>query len=242
MHMNWFTGLLWMKQLAALMYIYAVHRIRILLPMTNGTGIQKQQWQHGTNRLTSGAGFRSIDGGDCKMMEVETERLRLRYLRMEDAEAIYGWASDPRVTKYLTWNPHTDISHTKKVLHRWIAYYRFQDYWRWGIERLDYHALIGTIGVVGYRQKSPVISYTISEECWGKGYMTEALSAAARVLFAHGYHSLIAEAIDSNIGSNRVLQKCRFRLIGSRKDLLSSEKPEAVTINTYRLKASEGKK
>ena len=41
------------------------------------------------------------------MRELETERLRLRALRADDVQAIYdGWASDPEVTRYLTWNPH----------------------------------------------------------------------------------------------------------------------------------------
>lgn len=40
------------------------------------------------------------------MRELETERLRLRALRSDDVQAIFdGWASDPEVTRYLTWNP-----------------------------------------------------------------------------------------------------------------------------------------
>ena len=44
------------------------------------------------------------------MRELETERLRLRALRNEDTQAVFdGWASDPEVTKYLTWNAHKSI-------------------------------------------------------------------------------------------------------------------------------------
>ena len=36
-----------------------------------------------------------------------TERLVLRPFRADDAEAMFNnWASDPEVTKYLTWTPH----------------------------------------------------------------------------------------------------------------------------------------
>ena len=171
------------------------------------------------------------------MKELETERLILRCFRMEDADAVFaGWASDPRVTQYLTWKAHTDPDQTRRMLFRWIAFYRFPDFWRWAIERREDHALIGTVGVTNLRQGNPVISYVLGEAYWGCGYMTEVLKAVADLLFAHGYHMLIAEAIDGNIASNRVLQKCGFRLVGSRKDLLSVEKPEAVTINSYRLK------
>ena len=171
------------------------------------------------------------------MREIETERLILRFLRMEDADAVYqGWASDPRVTQYLTWKAHTDLSQTRRMLSKWIAFYPFPDFWRWGIERREDHALIGTVGVTNLRQGNPVISYVLGERYWGFGYMTEVLKAVADVLFAHGYHMLIAEAIEGNVASNRVLQKCGFRLVSSRQDLLSAEKPEAVTINSYRLK------
>lgn len=37
---------------------------------------------------------------------IETERLILRRAVIEDAEPMYrNWASDPEVTKYLTWHP-----------------------------------------------------------------------------------------------------------------------------------------
>ena len=44
---------------------------------------------------------------------LETERLILRPFRMEDAFEMYsGWASDPAVTEYMTWCPHTCIEDT----------------------------------------------------------------------------------------------------------------------------------
>ena len=44
------------------------------------------------------------------MRELETERLRLRAVRRGDVQRIYDfWASDPEVTKYLTWLPHASV-------------------------------------------------------------------------------------------------------------------------------------
>ena len=40
----------------------------------------------------------------CGTQLLETERLILRRFEIGDAEAMYrNWASDPDVTKYLTW-------------------------------------------------------------------------------------------------------------------------------------------
>ena len=53
-------------------------------------------------------------------LTLETERLILRPFEKEDAEAIfYGWASDPEVTRYLTWDTHESIEMTRALLEMW---------------------------------------------------------------------------------------------------------------------------
>ena len=48
---------------------------------------------------------------------IETERLILRAFEREDADAMFkNWASDPRVTRCLTWAPHKDKGVTRRVL------------------------------------------------------------------------------------------------------------------------------
>ena len=47
----------------------------------------------------------------------ETPRLILRRFTMEDAPAMYrNWASDPEVTKYLTWPTHSSAEVSRQVL------------------------------------------------------------------------------------------------------------------------------
>ena len=49
-------------------------------------------------------------------LTLETKRLILRPFTIDDAgEMFCGWASDPEVTKYLTWNTHKSIEETKKI-------------------------------------------------------------------------------------------------------------------------------
>ena len=35
--------------------------------------------------------------------DLETERLLLRKMRLDDAEAVFAYASDPEVTRYVLW-------------------------------------------------------------------------------------------------------------------------------------------
>ena len=41
--------------------------------------------------------------------ELETDRLLLRKMRLEDAEAMFAYASDPEVTRYVLWDTHGSI-------------------------------------------------------------------------------------------------------------------------------------
>lgn len=63
---------------------------------------------------------------------LETPRLILRKACREDAEPMFrNWASDPEVTKYLTWQPHEKIEVTQTLLEGWVAEYERNDYYHW---------------------------------------------------------------------------------------------------------------
>ena len=65
---------------------------------------------------------------------LETSRLLLRHFCIDDAQAMYhNWASDDRVTKYLTWPTHTSPAVTSAVLESWVAHYAQDDYYQWAI-------------------------------------------------------------------------------------------------------------
>lgn len=170
------------------------------------------------------------------MKELETERLLLRRIRREDAQRIYDcWASDPEVTRYLTWQPHASVAVTEAIVARWLADYDKPDTYRYGIELRETGELIGMIDVVGYHHGNPVIGYCSGSAYWGNGYMTEALKALCAALFEAGYSMIRIEAVRENIGSNRVIQKAGFRFANSREQPMSESKPEIVTINSYYL-------
>jgi RimJ/RimL family protein N-acetyltransferase len=55
--------------------------------------------------------------GARKTKVLKTERLLLRSFALADAEAMYrGWASDPEVTRFLTWPAHASPEVSAKVL------------------------------------------------------------------------------------------------------------------------------
>jgi len=58
---------------------------------------------------------------------IETPRLILRRFTPYDAPAMFrNWASDPEVTKYLTWPTHQNMNVTASVLQDWVNSYQRQ--------------------------------------------------------------------------------------------------------------------
>lgn len=171
-----------------------------------------------------------------EMRELETERLRLRRFRAGDAQSIFdNWANDPEVTRYLTWNPHGDVSVTEKFLEARLRAYEEPDYYGYGIERRSDGELMGALDVVGYHHGNPVIGYCLGRRFWGNGYMTEAVKALIEELKEDGYGTIVIKACDYNDRSKRVIEKCGFELVGTWEQPMSELKPEIVPVNSYRI-------
>lgn len=142
-------------------------------------------------------------------LELETIRLMLRPFQKEDAETMFeGWASDPEVTKFLTWNPHENVEVTRQLLAFWEKEYEKPERLNFAIVLKENKRLIGGIDVVGYPEGIPEIGYCLSRTYWNHGYMSEACRALLDYLFAQGYPEVAINAAEENIGSNRVIQKC----------------------------------
>lgn len=56
---------------------------------------------------------------------IHTKRLILRKFTVDDAQTMFeNWASDERVTRYLTWRSHGSPEATKQLLELWCAAYK----------------------------------------------------------------------------------------------------------------------
>ena len=158
--------------------------------------------------------------------DLYTRRLHLRRYRAEDYQAIYdNWASDPEVTKYLTWSTHSSPEVTKGVAAMWAESYESPTVCHWGIEKDG--ELIGDIAVVLWREEeeSCEIGYCLSRRFWGQGIMAEALERVIAFLFETvGFHRIVLCHDTQNPASGRVMQKCGlqkegvFRGMKKRKD------------------------
>ena len=167
-----------------------------------------------------------------------TERLVLRKVRSEDASAMFSnWANDPEVTKYMTWNVHENVEITKQIIGFWLEEEKDPSTIRYMITTKECDEVIGSIDVVGYENGNPVIGYCLSREHWNKGYITEACKTFLEYLKECGFKEILVEAMEDNIASNRVIEKCGFKFINKETRLQHPVfKPVMVTIHKYSLK------
>ncbi len=149
---------------------------------------------------------------------LETSRLILRQFRVEDAEAMYrNWASDPEVTRYLTWPPHPDAGITRMLLQDWVARYADGSSFNWAIVPKEEQQPVGGISVVRLDAEAGIaeIGYCLGRAFWGRGFMPEALRAVIDYLFDTAEVNRIVATHDArNPNSGRVMRKAGLRFEG----------------------------
>ncbi len=149
---------------------------------------------------------------------LETHRLILRRFRAEDAGDMFAnWASDPEVTRFLTWPAHPSIEVTRAVLGDWIPRYSDGGFFSWAIEWKENGSVIGSIAVVKLDENtdSAEIGYCLGRAYWGRGIMPEALRAVTDYLFDTAGLNRIAACHDANNpNSGRVMEKAGMKREG----------------------------
>ena len=92
----------------------------------------------------------------CGTQELETQRLVLRRLSMDDSEMMYNnWASDKQVTQYLRWNAHRSWGETAETLNEWEKHYDDPAFYQWGITDRHTGVLFGSISLFPARRSRP---------------------------------------------------------------------------------------
>ena len=150
---------------------------------------------------------------------LETDRLILRQFRPEDAEHMFkNWASDVKVSEFLTWPPHADVEVTKTVVNGWVKRYSDMAYYNWVMELKSEKNIIGNISVIKLDEKieAAEVGYCMGTNWWGQSIMPEALKAVIAYLFGEVGLNRVAACHDSNNpNSGKVMRKAGMKLEGT---------------------------
>lgn len=144
---------------------------------------------------------------------METERLILRPWRECDAEALYKYASDPKVGPRAGWPPHKSVEESLEII-RTI----FNNDRTWAIEFKETKEIIGCIGYflcsesnIKIGENEVEAGYWIARPYWNRGICTEALRLLIDYCFCEkGFHAIWSDFFVDNPASGRVMEKCGF--------------------------------
>ena len=166
---------------------------------------------------------------------IHTDRLILRKFTVDDAQAMFeNWASDERVTRYLTWCPHESPEATRQLLELWCAAYENPSAYNWVME---YEGTpIGNISVVCLSEKCEYaeLGYCMGYAYWNKGFMPEAAKAVIDYLFSEiGVNRVGISHAVKNPASGRVAQKYGLTFEGTKREYLKTSTGEFLDISDY---------
>ncbi len=166
------------------------------------------------------------------MPTLETERLRLRPMRVGDCFDMFEYARRADVTEYLTWSPHRDIEYTKSYLAYIAGHYRLGDFYDWALEYKPEGKMIGTCGFTrfDFAHDCGEVGYVINPAYRGRGLAPEAVRCVLGFGFERlGLHRIESRYIVGNEASRRVMEKVgmcfegisygRMRIRGKYRDI-----------------------
>lgn len=152
------------------------------------------------------------------VMTIGTDRLILRPVQIGDAEAIFRLASDPEVSRYLTWDAHKTIEDTLDFVRSSIKKNRQRKLPI--IFAVFIQATNELIGIKSFvkmdlRKREAEVGTWLGKAHWGKGYSTEINMSFMMYGFQWFKLELIRFAAQvNNSASWRVAEKLGFAYLG----------------------------
>lgn len=159
--------------------------------------------------------------------DIETERLILKNISMEDREFIFSQFSDNEVNRYLfDAEPLTNLEEADEII-RFYTQKEPRAQHRWIIVRKSDGVKIGTCGFHCWNHKEckVEVGYDLKEEFWGNGYMLESMKTIIEFAKDKMHIKEITACIYvENLRSIHLVEKFDFALSGSSYEVFRGKK------------------
>jgi ribosomal-protein-alanine N-acetyltransferase len=159
-----------------------------------------------------------IDAAFTLFPSITTERLRLRPIQTDDAEALFAIKSDLEVTRRYGQEPHGSLDETRAWIGRVQASAARRDALFWCLTLRGHETAIGacTLWNLDPSFHCAELGYELHRAHWGEGLMTEAASTVVAYGFTElGLHRIEACPLAGNPASGRLLLKLGFTREGN---------------------------
>jgi RimJ/RimL family protein N-acetyltransferase len=150
------------------------------------------------------------------VVEIVTERLRLRPFQADDLAAFVAYRREPEVARYQSWDTTFSMTDAERLLASQEGV-EFGVPGAWlqlaALDRLS-ETLVGDCGVrvLDDQPATAELGVTLAPDRQGCGLATEALAAVIDKLFnQHELHRVYAQADDRNVAVHRLFERLGFR-------------------------------
>jgi ribosomal-protein-alanine N-acetyltransferase len=145
---------------------------------------------------------------------LETERMNLRILTLQDTEEVFKHFSDEDVTRFMDIEPCKDIKEAEEI----IRFHIEDSGCRWGLFDKNNNNLIGTCGFHYLRRTNEdfiaEVGFDLSKFYWGKGLMSEAM----KVVIDFGFKKMGLNIIDATVDPENQRSINLMRKLGFKKE------------------------
>lgn len=170
------------------------------------------------------APIQALGGHDAEPFEngasgriMATDRLVLRWWRLDDADAMFRIFGDPAVHEHTGADPYQSPAAARAWLEREVVEAPARGYGHWAVVE---QASGEVVGSCGFRAGSPPgeaeIGFTIARSRWGRGYATEIAAACVRFAMENlAASKVVSMTRPANAPARRVLEKLGLELRGN---------------------------
>jgi [ribosomal protein S5]-alanine N-acetyltransferase len=143
---------------------------------------------------------------------IELDGVRLRPLRVTDADALYAYLRDPAVTE-LTSYPVVTVPLVESMIERSLNRWGAGELSKWGVALQHDDRVVGTCG---FNEWSPAhrwaeLAFDLAQAHWGKGLMRQAVAAVLQWAFQRNQVDRVHAFVRvDNTRSQRLLERAAF--------------------------------
>ena len=149
----------------------------------------------------------------ARFPRITTERLLLRQIVPDDADALYATFSDEAVMEFYGDEAHRSLDDSRHLIHLQQEWYARRAGIRWGITRHGEESIIGSCGLFNFdeERRRAEVGYELRQAYWRQGIMREALTAILSLAFGPmALHRVEALTDGRNTASQSILASLGF--------------------------------
>lgn len=149
--------------------------------------------------------------------------MQLRPFRLDDAAAVFAYASGPEVARYVSFPAHASEADSRAWLTHVEECYRRRGYGQWAIVLRAEGRVVGSVGYVRWdgANQTAELGCALARRLWRGGLMTEAMQAVVDFSFQRtDVWRMEARCDPANVGSARMIAKLGMQPEGCLRDVV----------------------